>query len=194
MSKGDALRYPRPDRASERRDRFEAVYTVNFTPILGYAMRRTVNGDDAADVVAETFLTAWRRLDDIPEGDQARLWLYAVARRVLANHHRGERRRAGLSERLGSELAVARHDPDYSGDLERVATALRGLPEADRELLTLAAWEGLDGSQLAAVLGCSANAARIRLHRARGKLADALASLADPLHSASDGALNGGRS
>ena len=65
----------------DRRRRFEDIYTANCTPILGYALRRTGSGDDAADIVAETFLTAWRRLDDVPPGDEARLWLYGVARR-----------------------------------------------------------------------------------------------------------------
>ena len=81
-------------RKIERQQQFEAVYTANFGPILGYVLRRTRNGDDAADVVAETFLTAWRRFDEVPPGERARLWLYGVARRVLANHHRGVRRRS----------------------------------------------------------------------------------------------------
>lgn len=151
------------------------MYAANFAPILGYAMRRTSNGDDAADVVAETFLTAWRRLDDVPDGDDARPWLYGVARLVLANHHRGERRRSGLSDRLRAELTPVHHDPDYVGQDAALSAAFRCLPESDRELLALVAWEGLDGGQLATVLGCSPNAARIRLHRARVKFASALA-------------------
>jgi RNA polymerase sigma factor (sigma-70 family) len=191
VSEGDALRNPRPDRASERKDRFESIYEVNFAPILGYAMRRTASADDAADVVAQTFLTAWRRLDEVPDGSQARLWLYGVARRVLANYRRGERRRAELSSRLSGEL-VHRY-PEYSGELAAVAVVFRSLPEADRELLALAAWEGLDSAQLAAVLGCSANAARIRLHRARGKLTDAMAAARESDHRAPGWVLNGGR-
>jgi DNA-directed RNA polymerase specialized sigma24 family protein len=50
-------------------------------------------------VIAETFLTAWRRLDDVPAGDEARLWLYGVARRMLANQRRGARRRSSLADR-----------------------------------------------------------------------------------------------
>jgi RNA polymerase sigma-70 factor (ECF subfamily) len=90
---------PRTDPAA-RQVRFEAVYAANHVSILGYALRRTTSPDDAADILAETFLTAWRRLDELPSGDEARLWLYGVARRVLANFYRGERRRSALADRL----------------------------------------------------------------------------------------------
>jgi RNA polymerase sigma-70 factor (ECF subfamily) len=136
-------------RASDRRRRFEEIYAANSTPILGYALRRTTNGDDAADVVAETFLTAWRRLDDVPPGDGARLWLYGVARRVLANHHRGERRKSELSDRLGRDLALVHRDPEYTGQLAVAAAAFRALPGADRELLALVGWEGLEHAEIA---------------------------------------------
>jgi len=77
---------PRPPIADpgERQRRFEVVYAAHRGPVLGYVLRRTGNPDDAADVIAETFLTAWRRLDEIPRDPQTRLWLYGVARRVLA--------------------------------------------------------------------------------------------------------------
>ncbi len=143
-------------------------------------MRRIPNGDDAADAVAETFLTAWRRLDDVPPGDQARLWLYGVARYVLANYRRGERRRCELSDRLRLDLAAGYRDPEYSGDLAGLGAAFASLAGADRELLSLVAWEGLDHGELAEVLGCSRNAVRIRLHRARARLAAALADHDNP--------------
>lgn len=158
----------------ERRRRFEQVYADNHGPVLGYVLRRTGDPDDAADVIAETFLTAWRRLDDIPAGEATRPWLYGVARRVLANHHRGERRREALGDRLRSELAAARYGREQSPGLDGVAAVFRGLPDADREVLTLACWEGLDAGQIAVSLGCSRNAARIRLHRARRRFAQAL--------------------
>lgn len=160
----------------ERQRRFEAVYTACHAPVLAYALRRTASPEDAADVIAETFLTAWRRLDEMPRGPQARLWLYGVARRVLANHHRGERRRSALAERLRAELAAAYFPPEYSGELARIATAFGRLPDRERELLALNAWEGLDYGQIAVVFGCSRNAVRIRLHRARGRFAAELAA------------------
>jgi RNA polymerase sigma factor (sigma-70 family) len=161
----------RRDRCDERRNRFEAMYAAYRSPVLGYVLRRTQSPEDAADVIAETFLTAWRRLDEMPPDPEARLWLYGVARRVLANHHRGERRRSALAERLHADLvATWRPAAEFSGELADVAAAFRRLPEAQRELLALNAWEGLDHGQIAVVLGCSRNAVRIRLHRARTKL------------------------
>jgi DNA-directed RNA polymerase specialized sigma24 family protein len=73
-----------------------------------YAARRTDSPEDTEDVMSETFLTAWRRIADVPEGEAARLWLYGVARRVLANQRRGQSRRAGLAERLKDKLSAAR--------------------------------------------------------------------------------------
>lgn len=170
------MRYPHEGGPDERRQRFEEVYAANRGPILGYVLRRTGNPHDAADAAAETFLTAWRRLDDVPPGDQARLWLYGVARRVLANQQRGEHRRSELADRLRAELATGYRAPEYAGELAGIAAAFRSLPEADRELLALVGWEGLDNGQAAAVLGCSRNAVRIRLHRARRRLASAIAA------------------
>jgi len=168
---------PSPPQAglTERQARFEELYAANQAPILGYALRRTASADDAADVLAETFLTAWRRLDEVPPGGDARLWLYGTARRVLANHYRGERRRSALAGRLRAELAESYVPPEFDGESARIAAALRRLPERQRELLALNAWEGLDYGEIAAVLGCSRNAVRIRLHRARAALATELA-------------------
>src|SRR5437870_5088069 len=81
-------------------ERFRAIYVENYLAVLAYALRRTETDDDAADVVAETFLVLWRRLDDAPAGDQTRPWLYGVARRVLSNARRSERRRSRLVARL----------------------------------------------------------------------------------------------
>jgi RNA polymerase sigma factor (sigma-70 family) len=164
-----------PTSLDERRHRFEAMYEANHVALLGYLLRRTDNTDDAADALAETFLTAWRRLDDVPGGAQARLWLYGTARRVLANYRRGERRRIALADRLREDLAASYRPPEFFGEAAEIAAAFGSLPEADRELLALAGWEGLDAGELAQVLGCSRNAARIRLHRARRRLAAELA-------------------
>jgi RNA polymerase sigma-70 factor (ECF subfamily) len=160
----------------ERQRRFEAVYREHHGPILGYVLRRTDNPDDAADVLGEIFLTAWRRLDDLPEQIEGRLWLYGVARRVLANHHRGQRRRTALTERLHADLADSYRQPEFTGERGQIAAAFRRLPAAERELLSLAAWEGLDNGQIATVLGCSRNAVRIRMFRARRRFTAELAS------------------
>lgn len=154
------------------RDRFEAVYDAYYPAIHQYAARRTGSPDDTADVISETFLTVWRRIGDVPEGEEALLWLYGVARRVLANQQRGASRRAVLAERLRAELAADR--PVKPVDLEHVRAAFDELPERDREVLALACWEGLTSERIAKVVGCTAFTARTRLHRARKRLAAAL--------------------
>ncbi len=164
-----------PDPRHSRLARFRAVYDTNYHRVLGYALRRTASREDAEDVVAETFLTAWRRLEEVPRGSGARPWLYGVARNALANQHRGERRRGRLSGRLHAEPTLAAwHWADTNDGLASVAAAFARLREDDRELLALAVWEELDPGEIATVLGCSRNAARIRLHRARRRLAHEL--------------------
>lgn len=161
---------PPPVATAERQARFEKVYAVHRTSVLGYALRRTASPDDAADILAETFLVAWRKLEQIPSGPDARLWLYGVARNALANHYRGERRRTALAARLGAELQKSWFPADYDGESTMIAAALERLPEDQREMLTLNAWEDLGYGEIAAVLGCSRNAVRIRMHRARARL------------------------
>lgn len=153
---------------------FRGLYAAQFESILRYALRRVASPEDAADVVAETFLTAWRRSDEVPPGAQARLWLFGVARRVLANHARGEVRRHRLGERLRLELAVRLPDSPPDG-VPEVREALGRLGDLDREILTLSAWEGLQPREIADVLGLSAGAVRTRLTRARSRLRAELA-------------------
>jgi len=160
-------------RREDDRARFSALYEANYHLILGYALRRARHAD-AADVVAETFTVAWRRLARVPHGDEARLWLYGTARRVLANQERAGRRRTRLVGRLTDEAAVGSCFTADGAD-ESVAAAFARLRPGDRELLALVGWEGLDATQIARVLGCSPNAARIRLHRARKRFAAELA-------------------
>jgi RNA polymerase sigma-70 factor (ECF subfamily) len=159
--------------------RFEEVYGSSYGPLLGYALRRCADPDDAADVVAETFMIAWRRIAEVPEGDEAKLWLFGVARKVLANHRRGERRHeqrtAALRAQLAASPLVAQGPP--AADLSQLGRVFRALPDDDRELLSLVAWERLDPGQIAKTLGISRNAARVRLYRARRRFARALAEV-----------------
>jgi RNA polymerase sigma-70 factor (ECF subfamily) len=157
----------------ERAARFEKVYAATYEPILGYALRRCSSPEDAADVVAETFAIAWTRFEEMPAGENARLWLYGVARRVLANHRRGELRRRLRTTELSNEIAAVGVDPV---DASAIGQAFRKLSDDDRELLSLLLWEGLAPSGIAAVLGCSRGAARVRLHRARKRFSQALHS------------------
>jgi RNA polymerase sigma factor (sigma-70 family) len=156
------------DRAGGRRRRFDALFESYSSDIVAYCGWRAGSASDAQDAVAEVFLTAWRRLDDLPEGDAARTWLYATARRVLANQRRSSRRRLALQERLVLEAASAQSQPpSLEGEQLLVREALGRLGARDREVLLLAEWEGLTPAQIAAVLGCLTVTARGRLHRAR---------------------------
>lgn len=155
--------------------RFAVLYRENAREVLGYALRRSADPDDAADVVAETFLITWRRLAEVPPGGEARLWLFGTARHVLANQDRGARRRDRLTERLRDELCrelPATQPREESAFLQ----ALAGLKEADRELLMLIGWEALTPTEAADALGISPLAARTRLHRARRRLRGRLAT------------------
>jgi RNA polymerase sigma factor (sigma-70 family) len=156
--------------------RFTALFESTHRPLLAYAVRRVADPGDAADVVAEAFLVAWRRIEDVPAGTDARPWMFGVARRVLANHHRGTRRRLALADRLRAEVVEAVPPPD--GDAGDIEQALARLGDEDQELLRLVAWEQLARDEIALVLGVSRATVRVRLHRARRRLADQLAALA----------------
>jgi RNA polymerase sigma factor (sigma-70 family) len=153
------------------RVRFSQLYRAEAGAILAYTLRRARDPEDAADAAAETFLVAWRRLGEVPIGGSERLWLYGVARRVLANQNRAERRRSRLGERLAEVLRteLATHDGS-TGEGAELMRATGKLAEEDRELLLLVSWEGLSPSEAAKVIGVSPLAARTRLHRARRRL------------------------
>ena len=156
------------ERAGERRERFDALFASYGPDVVAYCGWRAGSPSDAQDAAAEVFLTAWRRLDDLPEGEAARVWLYATARRVIANQRRSSRRRSALHERLAREpTPVVEEPPGADRDEELVQEALRRLSRRDREVLLLAEWEGLSPAQIGAVVGCLTVTARGRLHRAR---------------------------
>jgi RNA polymerase sigma-70 factor, ECF subfamily len=151
---------------SDRRRRFDELFASYSSDIVAYCRWRTVSPSDAQDAAADVFLTAWRRLDELPTGDAARVWLYATARRVLANQRRANRRRTALAERIAQEGAPASTEPPTE-EHALVYEALRSLPARDREVLLLAEWEGLRPAEIATVVGCLTVTARGRLHRAR---------------------------
>jgi RNA polymerase sigma-70 factor (ECF subfamily) len=171
--------------AMDERERFAAMFAAYWKPVLGFAARRCSTPADASDVAAEVFLVAWRRHAEIPAGDEARMWLYGVARRALANHRRGEMRR----DRLGQALLDAWTDAsdadpaDLFAARDAVVTvrhALATLRPIDADLLTLTAWEGLTTAQAAGVVGIRADAARTRIFRARRTLRRRLAQIPGP--------------
>nr|WP_269328533.1 sigma-70 family RNA polymerase sigma factor [Kineosporia babensis] len=144
------------------------MYADNFIAILNYARRRVRQSDDAPDLVAETFLVAWRRRSEVPPGDHGRLWLYGVARLVLANHARGEQRRRRLGQRLRLEHREYPVTVD-AGNVD-VRDALARLAPNDREVLELTVWEQLTPTEIAVALGLSPEVVRTRLRRARTRL------------------------
>ena len=159
-------------RAKVEDDEFHACFAAHFDDVWRFARRRCRSADVADDLTAETFAVAWRRRADLPEGHEARLWLFGAARKVLANHERGERRRWQLVERLEALWSPpAAEDRDEGGALRAALAALR---PADRDLLVMAAWDELPVRDIAVLLGVTPNAVSIRLHKARKRLAAAL--------------------
>lgn len=156
--------------AAERRAGFERLVAEAYEPLQRFLRRRT-DPATAEDVLGDVLLVLWRRVDDIP--DEAPVaWAYGVARGCLANAARGHARQERLVQRLAAEPAAGTETPEHAA----LEEALAALPEADRELLQLWAWEHLQPKEIAAVLGISANAASIRLHRAIGKLKKSMAA------------------
>ena len=150
-------------------ERFRALFARHYPAVYRYAGRR-LGRDEAADAAAEAFTVAWRKIVHVPAEPDTLVWLYGVTRRVVANAERSRRRRHRLAARAAQGLTDEDPPPDPAG----VLSALEGLRPGDRELLRLAAWEGLGPREIGAVLRCSPNAAAIRLHRARRRLEQAL--------------------
>jgi RNA polymerase sigma-70 factor (ECF subfamily) len=161
--------------------RFEAVFRAHHRAVLRYALRRT-DPATAEEVVSETFLVCWRRLDDVP--DDPLPWLLGTARRCLANLRRSTKRSAALAARATAlDPGDAGRDPgEMLGASEVVRDAFAGLSENDREVLRLVAWDGLDLVAAAKVLGCTRAAFAVRLHRARRRLKARLAAAEDAPH------------
>lgn len=150
---------------------FETVYEQHASAIKGYAMRR-IDPARAEDIVAEVFLVAWRRLDDMPA--EPRPWLFGVARRVLANERRRLARHDVALGRLEPPAGSA--DPADGPALASrpLEDALRSLSDADREALLLTAWEGLNHRDAARALGVKEATFTVRLHRAKRRLGRAI--------------------
>ncbi|MDL2335742.1 MAG: sigma-70 family RNA polymerase sigma factor, partial [Chloroflexota bacterium] len=151
---------------------FDELFAANLPHVLAYAARRSLNLPDAEDATSETFTIAWRRFGAAPAVPLP--WLYAIARRVLANQHRAHGRLKALLVSLSADLL--RRSPVAPGN-DAALDALGRLSDSDQELVRLVAWEGLDHGAIAATLGTSANAVAIRLHRARKRFAEEYAKV-----------------
>ena len=163
---------------SDDRLRFEALYALHQRTVWAY-VRRRADPDAVEDAVAETFLVAWRRLEDLP-GDELP-FLLGTARRVLANQRRSTRRAGALASRVAGQTATSVPDPSVGVDeADAVRAAVGRLGDQDREALTLVAWEGLEPAQAAKAAGCSTPTFAVRLHRARRRLSTELERMSFP--------------
>ncbi|WP_328349605.1 sigma-70 family RNA polymerase sigma factor [Streptomyces sp. NBC_00445] len=167
--------------ADESEERLEQLFRQTFRRVMAYCLRRT--GDTAAhDAVAEVYAVAWRRRRHLPDdGEEAVLWLLGIARRVLANQARSQRRWSRLLLRVAEQPDPPgpRHQEHDVGD--ELLAALEQGSAADRELLRLAYWDDLSRHEIATVLGISVGAVDTRLHRARQRLKERLAASSSDL-------------
>lgn len=154
-------------------DGFSAAFDQHAPAILRYARRRLEGQDAAWDVVTDTFTSAWRHWDRRPPPPELLPWLYAIAGNALRDQRRATERRRRLTARL-TALRYSEKSPDPAEGVvlgRSISDALARLPEADRELLRLIAWEGqTDARALGLALGLSPVTARSRVHRARRRL------------------------
>ena len=158
--------------SSARGRRLEVLFAEHGRAVFAFARRRA-SAADADEVVSETFLVAWRRLDDLPP--EPLPWLLGVARKCLANINRREDRQGALHRRLEAvslEPTCFTEEPDRAAALD----ALEQMSQGERDAVTLLAWEGLTPAEAAVALGCSRAAIYLRLHRVRRRLADHLPS------------------
>jgi RNA polymerase sigma-70 factor (ECF subfamily) len=148
---------------------FTAIYAAHYAQIVNYGRRRLADDDAAAELAQDVYVVAWRRRLDVPE--HALPWLYAVARRLLANEWRS-RRSAPAVVPLDADPAAC--SGEFAAGVADVRTALGTLGEADQEILRLVGWEELTVAEAALVLGCTRTTAAVRLHRARKRLLAAM--------------------
>ena len=173
---------------AHERAAFRAAMRNTSSDLLAYFERRVRSAEDAADLLSETMLQAWRRVDAFPVGDDTRqrMWLFTIAANVLANHSRSKRRRTALADRLRSSVAAASPHPDFT-EANAVRDAVLRLHDAHRELVMLIHWDGFTILEAAHVLGMNPSTARSRYAAARDVLRQTLKESATP-HSADDGA------
>jgi RNA polymerase sigma-70 factor, ECF subfamily len=149
---------------------FSELLDGHHAALYAFARRRIADQDEIEDVLADTFLVAWRRRAEIP--DSSLSWLYGVCLRTISTHRRSKRRRTRLWARLSSQPVTAARDPaDIHAARSEINRAFARLSESERETLRLIAWDGLSTEDAASVLEITPGAFRVRFHRARQALA-----------------------
>lgn len=164
--------------APDRRRRTAQLMEAHSPALLAYFYRR-VDGGDAADLLNDTLLVVWRKARSVPDDDaEARMWMFGIARRVLATHRRSSHRRSALHERLRAELAAT--PPAEPEDVRALRDALAQLPEIDQEIIRLVHWDGFSQVEVAQLLGLPEGTVRSRHQRARVRLRAALRDQPSP--------------
>jgi RNA polymerase sigma-70 factor, ECF subfamily len=154
-----------------RDDDFRRLYESHAAAVARYVARRAgSNQRIVGDVVAETFLVAWRKQESVPLGPEALPWLLGVARRQLAAHMRKEVRALITNRRLGDDRSMAASTPDDAPRADLVTIALASLPELDREIFRLHCWEQLSQADVGVAVGLSRKSVERRMARARTRL------------------------
>lgn len=153
---------------------FRRLFEAHLGDLWRFARRRCHSSDDADDIAAQVFAIAWRRRNELPAAD-LRLWLFGVARLVLANHRRSTERQHRLQLRLVGDQRTAHRIDEPSVTHEELRAALAALSELDREVIVMRCWDGLAVTEIAAILDRTPNAVSVRLHKARQKMLDRLA-------------------
>ena len=171
---------PRQDSLS-RDENFARVVTAYRTTLLRYGLRRLDDLASAEDLVADTFVVVWRRLDELPPRDQELFWLYAVAGNIVRNMLRGRQRSLRLEARLALERAADAPRDFSEENIGLLLAVLAGFSPEEQEMLRLVYWERLTFRQLGLVLGCSENAAGIRVSRLRQRIREELEGRDEPL-------------
>lgn len=157
---------------------FGVIFDRHGSTLLRFLARR-VDPADAEDLLGEVFRIAFvRRSTFERDRDSARPWLYGIAANVVAKHHRSEARRLRAMARVSTDRRLD-DDPaeravaaaDASARWTRVMDAIGTLPEAERQVLLLFAWEKLSYDEIALALGVPVGTVRSRLSRGRARLA-----------------------
>jgi RNA polymerase sigma-70 factor (ECF subfamily) len=163
----------RADRCAET---FSELYRRTRFDVLAFLLRRCSSAEDAADCLAETYLLAWKKRDEMPGGAETRPWLFGVARNVMRRGNELRDRTAAAASALAAEVqrAGAMCPGPNAAEPDPVMAAIRCLPELDREIITMLIWDELAPREVAAVLGLTPNVVRVRAHRARAKLKSSL--------------------
>jgi RNA polymerase sigma factor (sigma-70 family) len=163
---GFFTRVGRPTRDDD--EQFTQLYAETSQDLLAFLLRRCSTPDEAADCLAETYRIAWEKRNRIPGGDEARPWLFGIARNVSRRERVSQERAAATSRELA--LAAEKSNPITSPEDSAIATALSELSPLDQEIIMMLSWDGLAPREVASILGLSPNAVRIRAHRARTRL------------------------